>query len=232
MNQNDSILGAMGNLTVIRRAIEKAENRNTAIPNNKIAIDAGLIFQAICLLIGLAMLVYEFASGFEMTKIMMLSVNDTESGMFGLAQVALTMLTLVICLYFLAWRAAHHSGQSLDDYLVRNFQYLNNLSIVSDLLVKFVPLSLLVLVGHAEFIPPLLSLYIADYLIQGRFFNLPTRPALLLGLVSVVVVFIQYQTKTVQLAWPLLHFSVVTAISVFYLYNAKRKAIVVTSEGE
>lgn len=230
MNQNDSILSAMGNLTVIRRAIEKAENRNTTIPNNKMAIDAGLIFQGICLLIGIAMLVYELVSNNEMTQVMMLSVHDAESGIFGLAQVALTMLTLVICLYFLAWRAAHHSGQSLDDYLVRNFQYLKNLSIVSDLLVKFIPLSMLVFVGHAEFIPPLLSLYIADYLVQGRFFNLPTRPALFLGLISVVAVFIQYQSKSVQLAWPLLHFSAVTAISLLYLHNAKRKAIDVTSE--
>jgi hypothetical protein len=112
----------------------------------------------------------------------------------------------------------------LDDYLVRNFQYLRNLSLVSDLVVKFIPLSLLVLGGHSEWVAALLSLYIADYLVQGRFFSLPTRAALLLGVVSVMAAGAQYLTHSVQLLWPLVHFSVLTALSLLALASAKREA--------
>ena len=224
MNQNDSLQSAVSDLATIRRAIEKAEGRDSSISANRIAIDAGLIFQGLCLLIAVALLAFELVSNREMTEIMMLSANDKELGMLGLTQVAITGITLVMCIYFLVWRGAHHSGQDFDDYVARNFHYLKNLSLVSDLLVKFIPLSLLVLGGHTEWIAALLSLYIADYLVQGRFFSLPTRVSLVFAIGSVVAAAAQYLTHSVQLVWPLFHFSVITATSLFFLVSAKREA--------
>lgn len=225
MNRNYSVQSAVSDLAVIRRAIEKAGGQDPTIPANRIALDAGLIFQGLCLLIAVALLAYELISGREMTHIMMLSRHDEELGVLGLAQVAMTGVALIMCLYFLAWRGAHHAEQSFNDYVARNFQYLKNLSLVADLLVKFIPLSLLVFAGHSEWIAPLLSLYIADYLIQGRFFSLPTRASLVAGVASVVVAAAQYLTHSAQLLWPLLHFSVVTVISLFFLISAKRAAL-------
>ena len=224
MNQKYSIQSAVNDLATIRRAIEKAGTQDSAVPPNRIAIDAGLIFQGLCLLIAGGLIAFELISDRDMTRIMMFSVNDQELGLLGLAQVAFTALTLVMCIYFLVWRAAYHSEQNFQDYVARNFQYLRNLSLVSDLLVKFVPLSLLVLAGHPEWIAPLLSLYIADYLVQGRFFSLPTRASLLFGVASVIAAATQYLTGSTQLLWPIVHFSVVTAISLFYLVSAKREA--------
>lgn len=224
MNHNDSIQSAVSDLATIRRAIEKAGGLDPAIPANRIALDAGLIFQGLCLLIAMALLVYELVSERDMTHIMLLSAGDAELGFLGLAQVAMTGMALVMCLYFLAWRGARHAEQSFNDYVARNFQYLRNLSLVSDLLVKFVPLSLLVLAGHSEWVAPLLSLYIADYLVQGRFFSLPTRASLVFGVASVIAAVAQYLTHSAQLLWPLLHFSVVTAMSLFFLVSAKREA--------
>ena len=224
MCPSDSIQSAVSDLAIIRRAIDKAGGRDPSIPVNRIALDAGLIFQGVCLLIALALLVYELTSDRDMTRIMLLAAQDAELGWLGLAQVAFTGLMLVMCLSFLAWRAARHSGQSFDDYLVRNFQYLRNLSLVSDLVVKFIPLSLLVVGGHSEWVAALLSLYIADYLVQGRFFSLPTRASLLLGVVSVIAAGAQYLAHSAQLLWPLVHFSLLTILSLLALASAKREA--------
>ena len=225
MNEKDSIQSAASDLAIIRRAIEKAADRDPSIPAHSTAMDAGFIAQGLCLVIGVALLVFELVSGHEMTEIMMLSARDQELGWLGLAQVALAGLTLLMCIYFLAWRAARHSGQSFNDYLVRNFQYLRNLSLVSDVLVKFVPLSLIVLAGRPEWVAPVLSLYIADYLVQGRFFTLSTRVSLVLGGASVIAAAGQYAGQSPQLVWPLLHFCVVGAASMLYLLSARREAL-------
>ena len=224
MNERNSIQSAVSDLAVIRRAIDKAAGRDPSIPAHSTAIDAGFVIQGLCLVIAVGLLVFELVSGREMTEIMMLSARDAELGWLGLAQVALTGATFLMCIYFLAWRAARHSGQSFDDYLVRNFQYLRNLSLVSDLLVKFVPLSLVVLAGRPEWVAPLLSLYIADYLVQGRFFTLTTRVSLVFGCASVIAAAAQYLGHSVQLAWPLVHFAVVSTASLLFLINARRDA--------
>jgi len=225
MKEKDSIQSAASDLAIIRRAIEKAGGRDPSIPAHGTAMDAGFVIQGLCLVIAVALLAFELISGREMTDIMMLSANDEELGWLGLAQVALAGLTLLMCVYFLAWRAARHSGQSFNDYLVRNFQYLRNLSLVSDLLVKFIPLSLVVLAGRPDWVAPLLSLYIADYLLQGRFFTLSTRVSLVLGGASVIAAAVQYFGYSAQLVWPLLHFSVVSAASLFFLLSARREAL-------
>jgi len=225
MNEKDSIQSAADDLAIIRRAIEKAAGDNPSIPAHITAMDAGFVIQGLCLVIAVCLLAFELISGREMTEIMMLSARDQEIGWLGLAQVALAGLALLMCVYFLAWRAAHHSGQSFNDYLVRNFQYLRNLSFVSDLLVKFIPLSFVVLAGRPEWVATLLSLYIADYLLQGRFFTLSTRVSLVLGGASLIAAAVQYFENSAQLVWPLLHFSVISSASLIHLLGAKRESL-------
>lgn len=225
MNENDSIQSAVNDLSIIRRAIQKAAGGDPSIPAHSTAMDAGFIIQGLCLVIAVGLLAFELISGREMTEIMMLSARDQELGWLGLAQVALVGLALLMCVYFLAWRAARHSGQSFNDYLVRNFQYLRNLSFVSDLLVKFIPLSFVVLAGRPEWVAPLLSLYIADYLFQGRFFTLSTRVSLVLGGASLIAAAAQYFGHSAQLVWPLLHFAVISTASLIHLLGARRDAL-------
>jgi len=223
MNSNQSVHNAINDLATIRRAIEKAGG-NASLPSNRIALDGGLIFQGLCLIIALALLAYEIVSGGEMSQIMMQSVHDQEIGIVGLAQVAVTGVALVMCLYFLVWRGAQHAEQSFNDYVARNFHYLKNLGFVSDLLVKFVPLAALVVAGQSQWVAPLLSLYIADALVQGRFFSIPTRSSLVFAVVSLLAAAAQYFGHSVQLMWPLLHFSAVTAVSVWFLSQTRREA--------
>jgi hypothetical protein len=221
MNRKDAIQNAVNDLAVIRRAIEKAGNEEPGVPPNAIAVDAGLLFQGLCLLIAAGLIVYELLSSGEMTAIMMISARDTEIGLLGLAQVGLVTVTLLMCFYFIVWRASRHSGQNFQDYLVRNFQYLRNLSLVSDLLTKLIPLSLLVLAGHPEWVAPLLSLYVADYLVQGRFFSMPVRVSLLLGVAALAVAVSQYLLHSPNLLWPLTVFACATVVSLLFLVRAR-----------
>jgi len=221
MNRKDAIQNAVNDLAVIRRAIEKTENQDMGVPPNAVAVDAGLLFQGVCLLIAAALIFYELISSGEMTSIMMISARDTEIGLLGLAQVALVTVTLLMCLYFIVWRASRHSGQDFQDYLVRNFQYLRNLSLVSDLLTKLIPLSLLVLAGHPEWVAPLLCLYVADYLVQGRFFSMSTRVSLLLGVAALAVAVSQYLLHSPNLLWPLILFACATVVSLLFLVRAR-----------
>jgi len=221
MNRKDAIQNAVNDLAVIRRAIEKTENQDMGVPPNAVAVDAGLLFQGVCLLIAAALIVYELMSSGEMTSIMMISARDTEIGLLGLAQVALVTVTLLMCLYFIVWRASRHSGQDFQDYLVRNFQYLRNLSLVSDLLTKLIPLSLLIVAGHPEWIAPLLCLYVADYLVQGRFFSMSTRVSLLLGVAALAVAVSQYLLHSPNLLWPLILFACATVVSLLFLVRAR-----------
>lgn len=221
MNRKDAIQNAVNDLAVIRRAIEKAGNEDPGVPPNAIAVDAGLLFQGLCLLIAGALIVFELVSSGSMTSTMMISAHDTEIGLLGLAQVALVAVTLLMCLYFIVWRASRHSGQSFQDYLVRNFQYLRNLSLVSDLLTKLIPLSLLVLAGHPEWVAPLLSLYVADYLVQGRFFSMSTRVSLVLGVAALAVAVSQYLLHSANLLWPLAVFACATVVSLLFLARAR-----------
>ncbi len=221
MNRKDAIQRAVNDLAVIRRAIEKAGDQDMGVPPNALAVDAGLVVQGLCLLIAAALIVFELISSGEMTSIMMISARDTEIGLLGLAQVAFVGVTLLMCLYFIVWRASRHSGQSFQDYLARNFQYLRNLSLVSDLLTKLIPLSLLVLAGHPEWVAPLLCLYVADYLVQGRFFSMSTRVSLLLGVAALAVAVSQYLLHSSNLLWPLILFACATAVSLLFLVRAR-----------
>lgn len=223
MNRKDAIQSAVNDLAVIRRAIERAGNQDVGVPPNAVAVDAGLLFQGVCLLIAGALIVYEFMSSGEMTSVMMISARDTEIGLLGLAQVALVTVTLLMCLYFIVWRASRHSGQDFQDYLVRNFQYLRNLSLISDLLTKLIPLSLLIIAGHPEWIAPLLCLYVADYLVQGRFFSMSARVSLLLGVAALAVAVTQYLLHSPNLLWPLILFACATVVSLLFLVRARRE---------
>ena len=221
MAKQDTVQNAVNDLAVIRRAIEKAGNQDTGIPPNTFAVDAGMLFQGICLLITAALIVFELVSSGSMTSIMMMSAHNTEMGLLGLLQVAMMMVTLLMCLYFIVWRASRHSGQSFQDYLLRNFQYLRNLSLVSDLLTKLIPLSLVVLAGHPEWVAPLLSLYIADYLVQGRFFSMSARSSLFLGIVALAAAIGQYLLHSANLLWPLILFAGATVVSLLFLVRER-----------
>jgi hypothetical protein len=101
----------------------------------------------------------------------------------------------------------------MQSYITRNFKYVKNLSLISDLLMKFITLSLLLLAGKAEWMAPVLMAFTGDYLLQGRFFTLPTQISAVLGIGCLASALTQFASSSHELLIPLGVFAFITSIS-------------------
>lgn len=216
-----NLQAAVHDLALIRRSITRAQS---ATPGSRSTWDANLIIQALGLAVALFMIAIEIFTDDVMTHFMMASAYDREIGILGLIQVGVVLPTLVLSIYFIVWRASRKEGDDFDHYLRRDFHYLRNLGLVSDLLTKFIPVSFLVLAGQPQWIAPILCLFVADYLIQGRLFTLPVRASLSLAVASVGVGVAQYLNQSSALVWPLSLFAVAAAGSIACAWRQRKQA--------
>lgn len=217
----DSIQQAIQDVAEIRRAIE----RSSAQPAKarRAALTADLLVQAISLACVLFMLLFELLTDHEATEVMLLSAQIPKLGTIGLAMIGLALPLLIMCLYFIVWRSSRHGEQDFSAFVGANFHYLHRLSLVADLVVKFVVLSLLVLGSQPEWIGPVLALFTADYLFQGRFFHFSVRNSLLLGLACLGATAALLLTGTALLAYPLGIFGALNGLSLAGLWLAVRR---------
>jgi len=166
---------------------------------------------------------FELFSGDALTELLMLGGQSPELRLAGIGIIASILAGLVILLYFVIWRAAQHSGEEFNSYVVRNFRYARLLSYLSDLMMKFGAIALVMLAGHPEWIAPLLLAFTGDYLVQGRLFTLPTRMAVILGAFCIGVGFFQFIVGLEQLLVPLIVFSVIACVSTGRLIRLRRQ---------
>ena len=152
----------------------------------------------------------------------MLGATFPDIRLVGIGFIAGILIGLVILLYFVIWRAARNSGEELNAYIVRNFRYARLLSYLSDLLLKFTAVALVMLAGHPEWVPPLLLAFTGDYLVQGRLFTLPTRLAVLLGTLCIAAGLYQFLAQIPTLLTPLAVFTLVALISMTRLIRLHR----------
>ena len=164
----------------------------------------------------------EDRSGGALTEMLMLGATFPDIRLVGIGFIAGILIGLVILLYFVIWRAARNSGEELNAYIVRNFRYARLLSYLSDLLLKFTAVALVMLAGHPEWVPPLLLAFTGDYLVQGRLFTLPTRLAVLLGTLCIAAGLYQFLAQIPTLLTPLAVFTLVALISMTRLIRLHR----------
>ena len=136
---------------------------------------------------------------------------------------AMMLLLLLSCLYFTVWRAARKEGEDFTGYAARNFRYLRNLSFLSDLLIKFVVLALLIMAPKPEWIGPMLLAFTADYLIQGRFFVLPPAISLPAALVCLGLAVYQFSLGSTVLILPLVVFIVCAIASLLTVIRSMKR---------
>ncbi len=179
--------------------------------------------QATALSAAAALLVAEVATDGLYTRTLMLSAWDPGLRFASIVLPAVMLAVLVGVLYFVVARAARRDDRAFDGFVARNFAYLRNLSLLSDLAVKFAGLALVIHVGHPRWTGPLLLLYTADYLVQGRLFTLPVRAGLVVGAACLLGAVAQALTPDASLAWPLVAFVVVSAASLGHLIRWHRR---------
>ena len=227
MNNTESIQKALDDISVIRQALKERNANNVDHQLNGVTLNANVIIQGGAFIFALLLLAYELISGSTMSAIMMIEGNVAELRSFAIGFVGFTLIGLLIPLYFILWRAAKHNGEDMNTYIVRNFIYIKNLGLISDLLMKFIALSLVLLAGKPEWVAPLLAAFTGDYLLQNRFFTLPTKLAGILGIICISIGFWLFIANVHFLYIPLLAFTIVAGISLtrlLYRYKAIHSA--------
>ena len=219
---------AIADVELIRRVLDQAEQNQTPAQTMElfgVTLTANLILQGLALGVSALLLLIELLSRGALTEMLMLGAAFPDIRLVGIGLMAGILIGLVILLYFVIWRAARNSGEELNAYIVRNFRYARLLSYLSDLLLKFAAVALVMLAGRPEWIPPLLLAFTGDYLVQGRLFTLPTRLAVLLGTLCIATGLYQFLAQIETLLMPLGIFTLVALISLGRLIRLSRSQV-------
>ena len=216
---------AIADVELIRRVLNQAENQPIEAPHVDllgVTVTANLVIQTVAVALAGALLLTEALGQRYLSRLLELGATAPDLRLLGVALIAGLLVGLVILLYLVIWRAARNSGEDFNQYLVRNFRYARLLSYLSDLFIKFVAVSLLILGGHTAWIGPLLLVFTGDYLMQGRLFTLSTRVAIGLGAFCIVAGLVQFFMGVVSLLPALVFFTAIGAASMGRLIRIRK----------
>lgn len=214
---------ALNDIALIKNVMNDSSNKL-----NGITLKAHLVVQLLALILVVGLVMIEYIGNATLTHTLLMGNIDDGIKNIGIALIA-TILTGLLCsLYFVVWRAAQHNGESVSNYIQRNFKYMNNMSFLSDLLMKFITVALVLLAGKAQWIAPLLMVFTADYLLQARFFTITTKVSSVLGIICIAVAIYMFLNGFSSILVPLVGFSIVCGISVVRLIIRFKKLTALT----
>jgi hypothetical protein len=176
--KNHEIQEALQDLSTIRRIMRQVSTGNGSALRAVGSVDTSLLIHILALVFSSALLVQEqglspFAGGaITLTHVLQLSTNSDVLRTLLVSSVGIFLTTLCVGLYVVLWTAARRDNEDLSSYVARNFRPFSAVSFLSDIFVKFCGVAVVVTTGHPEWISPLLLLFTADYLLQGRLFQL------------------------------------------------------------
>jgi hypothetical protein len=208
---------AIADVALLRRVLHQIEQKRTdqeSVGLFGTTLNANMLLQGGALCVALTLAIIEISSDNVISRAMMLGNESLDLRHAGIGIVALMLLGMITALYFVLWRAARHNGEEFGAYIARNFRYARHVSYLSDLLMKFVAVALVLLAGQSQWVAPLLMAFTGDYLLQGRLFTLPTKVAVTLGVVCIGGALLQFLSRSDSLLIPLAVFSVISAFSV------------------
>jgi len=212
-NTNFDIQKALNDIALIRRSLNQAGQEQMDAKLVGVTLDANFILQAVAFVFALSLLMVEIVSNNTFMQTLAVTGQDDELSRYAIGLMGFTLVSLIVTLYFVLWRASLHTGEDMQSYITRNFQYVKNLSMLSDLLMKFITLSIILLAGKTEWIAPVLMAFTGDYLLQGRLFTIPTKTSVVLGAGCLVAAFAQFISNNASMMLPLGVFSLISAIS-------------------
>lgn len=214
MSRSDfDIQKALADIALIRRTLDQSDQDSLDARLVGVTLEANLVLQAVAFVSALLLLALEILSGNAITHTLMTGGQLDQFRRFGIGMMGFILLGLLVTLYFVLWRAALHNGENVSAYIARNFRYVKNLSLISDLMIKFITLALLLLANKPEWVAPVLLAFTGDYLLQGRFFTFPTKTAVILGVACVAASLAQFFSQNPSLLVPLAAFALIAGLS-------------------
>lgn len=220
---------ALADIALIRRTLDQSEQDPLDARLVGVTLEANLVLQAVAFVSALLLVALEILSGNTITHTLMTGGQIDEFRRFGIGMMGFILVGLLVALYFVLWRAALYNGENVSAYIARNFRYVKNLSLISDLLMKFITLALLLLANKPEWVAPVLLAFTGDYLLQGRFFTFPTKTAVVLGVACVAAGLAQFFSQNPSLLIPLAAFALIAGLSTarLALRQQQQKALAV-----
>ncbi len=215
---SDAVQRAIEDLTIIRKAIDSSRSHSERTDRALLLSNrVHLLVISSALLVAFLLLITELTLDGIHTSTFLASSYDTNIRFAGLLNAALFLLIGSGLVYFIAYRAARRSDMSLENFIALNFEYLRNMSFLSDLFLKFSFFSAIIIAGKPEWVAPLLCVFIADYLVQGRFFVLPLMSSYALAVISFGIAALQISLKSISVGIPLALFCLACIFSLVHL---------------
>jgi hypothetical protein len=204
---------ALADIALIRRTLDQSEQDQLDSRLVGVTLEANLLLQAVAFVAVFALFLLEAVFRNPITPNIITGSQVDEFRRFGIGIMGFILVGLLITLYFVLWRAAIHNGENIGAYINRNFRYVRNLSLISDLLMKFITLAILFLANRPEWVAPVLLAFTGDYLLQGRFFTFPTKTSVVLGVACIAGGLAQFFSHSPSLLIPLAVFAVIAGLS-------------------
>jgi len=218
--QKNELQNALSDVEIIKQIINREEKDGRLVG---ITLKTNIVFLGLSSFIAVALIILEVLSKGSMTITLLSAPNSSELKFFGIGFMAFILTVLSALLYFILWRAAKHNNEEYNDYISRNFIYFKSTSLMSDLLIKFVTITLLVLANKPEWIALVLTAFIGDYLLQARFFTLPSKASKVFGFICFSISLAMFLNTSTNLLIPLIVFAAVSIASLIRLIKKQQQ---------
>jgi hypothetical protein len=187
-----------------------------------LSANANLVLHAGALGVALTFIAVEALQANANTEQLIFSGFDREFALYGLANGLGILVVALGAVHFVVWRSAKHAGAAYDAFVATHFGYLRGLSLVSDVFAKFCALAGLIIAQRPEWIAPMLFVFLADWLVQGRFFVLPVQLAYGGALACLAAATWHVTRGSPLLVYPFVGFAALCAASLARLWLARR----------
>lgn len=176
--QKDSseMASALADLNYIREIVESDSNSTNQVNTIKIEVKM-LLFLLICDLIFLG---YDLVDH-TISSSLLATTNSLDLQMIVIGQLFITLTVLIGVIYGFVYLRSQSLQSQFSKTIKRYFSFLHLSHFCSDLVLKFLIMTTLILLNHPEVLVSLFMAYLADYMIQGRFFRMPRVVQLICG---------------------------------------------------
>lgn len=216
MISNSYIEQAADDLATIRRAVENVEKANDPLSAKAVNQTRALIHK-VALSVSSLFVVTEISTGNLTTKAILYSAQNESVRIDGLSNIAATIFAACVFMYVVIGKASKDAHLDSDSFIQKYFSYLANYKFVTDLIIKFIVVTFVLIAKRPEWLGPLCSIFVADYLLQSRFFVLPKKISFIAGIVCLMTGILSFLFNIPEILVPSLLFSILSGGSLVVL---------------